>query len=178
MTGSAGHDSAIDEVRGVFPSDAALQDAIGRLTQAGFDRADLSLPEADAARDAGSANPNTDVDSRQLRTMGTGMAASAGALAAAGAVVASGGLAAPVVAAAIAGGVGAGAASHAVQRDADQAQHEQREEAADEGALVLAVHLRDPHLRPVAERAMEEAGATRLVAVVRTGAADSAGWTG
>src|SRR5579862_3692060 len=35
---------AVQEVRGFFPSDAALQDAIGRLSMAGFDRADISLP--------------------------------------------------------------------------------------------------------------------------------------
>ena len=30
---------SIQEVQGVFPSDAALQDAVGRLTRSGFDRA-------------------------------------------------------------------------------------------------------------------------------------------
>jgi hypothetical protein len=46
--------------------------------------------------------------------------------------------------------------------------------------LVLAVHLRKPSEQASAEQAMEQAGATKIVAVARRapGAADSAGWTG
>src|ERR1700712_3601812 len=79
----------IAEVQGIFPSDASLQDAIARLTLLGFDRADLSLPTAsptasEATPDIGAATPNTDVDARQLRTLGTSSAGAAGAMAAAG----------------------------------------------------------------------------------------------
>jgi hypothetical protein len=34
----------VEEVQGVFPSNAALQDAMGKLRMVGFDHADLSLP--------------------------------------------------------------------------------------------------------------------------------------
>jgi len=65
------------EVRGRFASDAALQDAIGRLTLLGFDRSALSVPAAapDAAHatpEAGAGAPNTEADERQLRTFGSG----------------------------------------------------------------------------------------------------------
>ena len=99
----------VSEVQGLFPSNATLEDAILRLTGDGFDRADISIPDvsptrAEATPEQGAANPNTDVDDQQSRTLHTGLAASVGALAAAGAVVATGGLAAPAIAAAVAGG--------------------------------------------------------------------------
>jgi hypothetical protein len=190
MSQSTGESSAplgteIHEVQGIFPTDAALQDAMSRLTLLGFDRADLSLPAAtpepgENTPDQGAADPNSDADSRQLRTMGTGMAATVGAMAAAGATVATGGLALPVIGAAVLGGLGAGAATHAVQRGSDQLQDDARREAAETGRLVLAVHLRKPSEQASAEQAMEQAGATKIVAVARRapGAADSAGWTG
>lgn len=173
-----------DEIQAVFPSDDALQDAIGRLTQMGFDRADLSLPAAaprsgENTPDQGAADPNTDTDSRQLRTMGAGISASAGAMAAAGAVIAAtGGAAAPVIGAALAGGVVFGGASELVHHGADAEQKAARDHAAAEGRLVLAVNLRDPAREAEAAQAMEQAGATRVVAVTRGAAVNSAGWTG
>ena len=70
----------IQEVQGVFPNDRALQDAIGRLTRTGFDRAALSLPaanpaHADATPSHGAENPNTEDDMRQSRTLQSSMAA-------------------------------------------------------------------------------------------------------
>ena len=86
------------EVRGRFASDAALQDAIGRLTLLGFDRSALSVPAAapDAAHatpEAGAGAPNTEADERQLRTLGSSAAGVAAAMAGAAAVVATGGAA-------------------------------------------------------------------------------------
>ena len=174
----------IEEVQGIFPSDAALQEAIAKLTQAGIDRADLSLPIAapnpgENTPNAGAENPDTDTDNRQIRTMNAGMATYAGAVLAGGAAtLATGGIAAPVVAA-IAGGAGAGVLAETALRGTDAARHEGREEAASRGELVLAVHMRAPEQLPMIERAMEEAGATRIAHVVRERpAADSASWTG
>ena len=161
---------AVDEVRGVFASDAALQDAIARLTQVGFDRADLSLPDplAPATPEQGAANPNTDTDDRQMRTMHASMAGSVGALAAAGVVIATGGAALPAVAAAAAAGLGAGALAHGAERAVDSSQHAAREQAAARGALMLAVRVTNAAKRGDAEAAMRTAGAERIDAVQRT----------
>ena len=90
---------SIQEVQGVFPSDAMLQDAISKLTLAGFDRAAFSLPVTQpsprtATPEQDASAPITDTDVRQARTMGTSMAGTIGAFVAAGAVVATGGAAA------------------------------------------------------------------------------------
>ncbi len=160
---------AVDEVRGIFPSDSALQDAISRLSMAGFDRADISIPDAAptsaaaATPDQGAENPNTEDDSRQARTLHTSMAASVGAMAAAGVVIATGGAALPAVVAAVAGGAGLGAITQGVTGAADAVQHGTREEAASRGELVLSVRLRDPAQRSAAENAMGQAGATRVI---------------
>ncbi len=162
----------VQEVRGVFPSDQAIQDAISRLSMAGFDRAEISLPDANpapaqATPEQSAGNPETEDDSRQSRTLHTSLAGSVGALAAAGAVVASGGALLPVVGAAIAGGLGLGAAAEGLSKVSDTLQHETREEAAARGELLLSVHLRDPARQGVAEQAMREAGASRVEGVVR-----------
>jgi hypothetical protein len=172
---------AIQEVQGIFPSDSALKDAMSRLTLAGFDRADISIPDAaadpNATPEQSAENPTTEEDSQQARTLHTSLAASVGALAAAGAVIATGGAAAPAVAAAAAGGLGLGGAVQGVTTAAESAQHDTREEAAAKGELVLSVRLQRPDQRAAAEEAMRNAGATRVQAVVRTGVS-SAGWTG
>ncbi len=163
---------AMDEVRGTFPSDSTLQDGIARLSLAGFDRADISVPDAapslaGATPEQAAENPNTEDDSRQARTLHTSMAASVGAMAAAGAVIATGGAALPAVAAAIAGGAGLGAAVQGVSGATDKAQHAEREQAASRGELLLSVRLRDATRRPLAEAAMREAGASRVMVVSR-----------
>ena len=93
--------ASVQEVQGVFPSDAALQDAIGRLTRAGFDRAALSLPAPNPTADEatptqGADDPTTEDDIRQTRTMQTSMAATAAAFIGAGVTVATGGVAPPL----------------------------------------------------------------------------------
>ncbi len=162
---------AIEVVQGSFPSDATLQDAIGRLTVAGFDRADISLPDAQPTSgqntpEQGAENPNAEDDTRQARTLHTSMAASVGALAAAGAVIATGGAAIPAVAAAVAGGAGLGAVMEGITGVGDRVQHEERQEAASRGELLLSVHLRDTTQQAAAQQAMQAAGATE-VRVVR-----------
>ena len=183
---------SVEEVQGIFPSDAALEDAIGRLRMVGFDQADLSLPttspEASAATpNQGAANPLTEDDSRQARTLGTSMAGTIGAFAAAGATVATGGAGGVVILAAAAVGAGSALTANAVGTAAKHSQEDTRAEAAAEGHLILSVHAPTPEKRATAERIMREAGATSVASVERDGAAlavidqaaiDSTGWTG
>lgn len=166
---------AIDEVQGIFPSDAALQDAVGRLTRLGFDRASLSLPAAspaaaDATPNEGAANPDTEDDARQIRTLGSSTAAVVGAAVGAGLTVATGGAALGAFAAAAGLGLAAGGGVFAATTAASDAQHEDRTDAALHGQLVLAVNLRDGSEAAKAEAAMREAGATRVETVRRRGA--------
>ncbi len=158
----------IHEVRGVFSSDAMLQDAIGRLTRAGFDRADLSLPDARpapglATPEQGASNPNTNDDKQQLRTLQTSLAGSVGALAAAGAVIATGGAALPALAAAAAIGVGTGGLVHAANTAGSDLQSEDRTEAAARGELVLSVRVTDAEKAARAEQELRTAGATDVL---------------
>ena len=188
--------AAIDEVQGVFPSDAALQDAIGRLAQAGFDRADLSLPAAspsaaEATPEQGAANPDTETDARQERTLHTSMAGSVGALAAAGVTIATGGAAAVALAAAAAAGLGAGALAAGASNAVAGLQSESRDQAAAAGTLVLSARVTSAERADKAEAAMTAAGATRVGSLTRTTAdvnsavddaapagVNSAAWTG
>ena len=187
QTSSPALTGGVEEVQGVFPSDAALQAAIAQLTLAGFDRADLSLPDTHplasaATPEASAADPMTDTDVRQTRTMGTSMAGTIGAFAAAGATVATGGAAGVVIAAAAAVGAGAALAANAAGNAVDNAQTDTRNEAAAVGQLILAVHAPTPEKRADAERIMRAAGATSAKPVRREGAAvtgiDSSSWTG
>jgi hypothetical protein len=163
--------AAVQEVRGFFASDAALQDAIGRLTLAGFDRAELSLPAAvpagEATPEQGAGDPHTEPDDRQMRTLHASMAGAGAALLAAGVVAGTGGAAAPAVAAAAAAGLAAGGIAHMASRGADAVQHQEREAAAAHGDLVLAARVTDNIKRGEAETAMRAAGAIRVVSVVR-----------
>lgn len=172
------------EAQALFPSDAALQEAISRLELAGYDRADLSLPHvvtpaAKATPEQGAENPDSDEDNRQMRTLHASGAGSAAALLAAGVVIGSGGAAAPAVAAAIGAGVGGALLSETGSHIADAAQHESREAAARAGRLVLAVRLRDEKRTEDALEIMRRAGATQAQPVRRVdNAIDAASWTG
>ena len=176
----------VEEVQGIFGSNAALQDAIGRLRLVGFDHADLSLPttqplKGEATPNQGAAEPLGEDDSRSMRTMGTSMAGTIGALAAAGATVATGGAAGVVIAAAAAVGAGSALAANAVGTAAKHDQEESRDEAAAAGQLVLAVQVTTNEKQVTAQRVMREAGATSVGTVRRTDATpavDSTGWTG
>jgi hypothetical protein len=166
----------IAEVQGIFATDAALQDAIGRLTLLGFDRAALSLPKAflniaEATPNEGAQNPDTEDDARQLRTLGSSTAAVVGAAIGAGLTVATGGAALPALAAAAGLGLVSGGGVFAASTAAAGIQHEERASAAAAGQLVLAVSLRQAGDAAKAEAAMRDAGATRVEEVCRTGAA-------
>ncbi len=174
----------IAEVQGVFASNAALEDAVARLTQAGFDHADLSLPMASPAAsqatpEQGAETVTTETDLQQARTLGTSMAGSIGMAAAAGLTVATGGALAAAAAAGVVGALGAGALAGAAGNAAGEQEHAARDAAARAGTLVLAVRITGPERQVRAEQAMQAAGATKVAAVTRTTAAiDSARWTG
>jgi hypothetical protein len=178
---------SIREVQAVFPNDGAMQDAIAKLTLAGFDRAALSLPvtrpdDGHATPEQDASPPVTDTDVRQARTMGTSMAGTIGAFVAAGAVAATGGAAAVAAAAAAAVGAGSALTANAVGNAADQAQSSAREEDAAAGRLVLSVYAPDTGQQAKAEQILRDAGASEVAAVERTGQSlagiDSSRWTG
>ncbi|CAH2604226.1 conserved protein of unknown function [Rhodovastum atsumiense] len=165
----------VAEVEGIFPNDAALQEAVTQLAQAGFDRAELSLPETGGAPPQhGDRGPVTDTDLRQARTLGTGLAASVAGMAAAGVVVATGGAAALAAGAAAAAGVGAAAVSETAGQAAGSATHAANERAASRGRLVLAVRAVEPARQARARQVMETAGATRVETLRHSGGPISA----
>jgi hypothetical protein len=152
-----------------------LQDAVGKLTLAGFDRAELSLPAAsphpaDATPAAGAAPVGTETDTRQMRTLLTSTAGVAAAMGAAGVTIATGGAAAAVFAAAAGGAAIAGGATAAATSAAGEAQEEARDQAAASGELVLAVRTPTDTEASRAEALLHEAGAVKVERVVREGA--------
>ena len=164
------------EVRATFPSDAALRDAVSRLTDAGFSRERMILPDPDAANgsaspDATRENPKTETDQRQLRTLHSSTAAAAAAMAGAAVVVATGGAAAIAVAAAAGAGLAVGGGMIAVTNANDALEGASRDNApAAAGALSLAVSTTGPDERTLAETAMRRAGADQVVSSPRDGA--------
>ncbi len=179
---------SVQEVQGHFPTDAAMQDALSRLTLAGYDRADFSLPEEQPAGthttpNEGAENPTDDIDKSQLRTMGTSMAGYAGAAAVAGATIATGGAAGVAALAAAAIGVGTAAAANAAGQVADQASVENRNRRGAAGTLVLAVRAGSAEQANQVMQLMREAGASAVEPVTRTDEAltrgvSAASWTG
>lgn len=181
------------EVQAAFPNEAALQEAIALLSQARFDRADLSLPAAapvaaTATPDQGAALPTTDTDLRQARTLGTSMAGTIGAFAAAGATIATGGAAGVVIAAAAAVGAVAAGSAHAIGEAAEGNVTQQREAAAGRGELLLSARVTTPERRALAEQLMQQAGGRAVSNVTRDASGgsheegasgvSSASWTG
>ena len=176
----------IQELQASFPTDAALQTAIGRLELAGFDHADLSLPDLNAAVDTpDSADAATDgVDRVQLRTMASGMAGTAAGMVAAGVIVATGGLATPVIAAvggaSALGTIALTSGANAAKESADM---KARDELGAAGKLILAVRIRSADWREKAIAVFQETGATAITAIedadqAKTRGTSSASWTG
>jgi fructose-1,6-bisphosphatase/inositol monophosphatase family enzyme len=160
----------ITEVSGRFASDAALQDAVARLTRAGFDRAALSVPLAHPASDEatperGAQDPNTEDDQRQIRTLGSSTAAAGAAMAGAAITVATGGAAAVAVAAAAAAGLAAGGVTYASTGDATD--HAGREQRARAGELQLTARIFKQGDAERARTAMREAGGEDVLVVER-----------
>lgn len=183
-----GHTTTVHEVQGFFPDDASMQAALGELTLVGYDRADFSLPEDQAALASGTPtegadNPTDSTDKAQLRTLGTGMAGYLGAVAVAGATIATGGAAGLAIAAAAAVGVGGAAAAEVVGQAADKSQVASRDQKGAEGKLILAVRISTPEQANQVVELMQKSGATNVEPVSRTDQAMTAGysaasWTG
>jgi hypothetical protein len=163
----------IQEVQGIFPNDAALQDAIGRLSRAGFDRAALSLPAAspsyaDTTPSEGAENPTTEDDMRQTRTLQSSMAATVGAMVGAGVTIATGGAAALAGAAALGLAAVAGGGVAAAHMAVDSSQSQDRDAAAARGDLVLSATAHHQEDVEKAHQAMQDSGALRVETVQRT----------
>jgi hypothetical protein len=155
----------VHEVRATFSSSDSMQDAISRLTMAGFDRADLSLPEAAppverSTPESGADVADTDEDARQARTVHTSTGAAAAAIAAAGVTAATGGAALPVVAAALAAGGLVGGGIFAASSAANNAEQQVRDDRAASGTLILAVRATTQEMRDKAEALLRAAGGT------------------
>src|SRR4051812_18964587 len=157
----------VQEVQGRFPDDATLQDALSRLTLAGYDRADFSLPEEQPAGSPTTPNEGQnaatdDIDKTQLRTLGSGMAGFAGASAVAGATIATGGAAGLATLAAAAVGLGAAAAATGIGKAVDQADVDARNRRGAFGKLILAVRTRSGEQAGQVSEIMRQAGATEV----------------
>jgi hypothetical protein len=155
----------LQQLRATFTDAQRMQDAVGKLSMSGFDRADISLPSASGASDtlAGESRPaSTEEDARQARTLGASLAGTAAALAAAGVTIASGGAAAPAVAAAVAAGGAAGGTTFAVHGAANKAEQQDRDTRAEAGDLILTVRAKTPEKQSEAEAILRAAGATSV----------------
>jgi hypothetical protein len=165
-------EAKVVEVRATFPSDTAVRDAVSRLTDAGFSREriilpDPSAPNGTASPDATRENAKTETDQRQMRTLHSSTAAAAAAMAGAAAVVATGGASVAAVAAAAGAGLAAGGGMFAATNTYDALEGESRDNAAAAGTLTLAVSTTGPDERALAETAMRRAGADQVVASPR-----------
>ena len=163
---------ALHEVRARFRDPDAMERAIEKLEVSGFDRADLSLPEARpplarATPEYGAKAPSDETDARQARTLHTSGAAAAVGMAAAGVVIATGGAAAPAVAAAVVGGGLAGGAAYALSSAANSGEQEDRERKAASGTLILSVHAVSEEKRGEAAAILQAAGGMDVEAVDR-----------
>lgn len=159
--------AVLHEVRAHFDDSARLQDAVGKLSLAGFDRADLSVPTSDptaAATPETSARPaDTEEDARQARTVHTSTGAAIAAMAAAGVTLATGGAAAPAVAAAIAAGGLTGGGIFAISSAANADEQNTRDVDAAAGRLVLSVRAPTRARQEEAESILRAAGGTDVV---------------
>ena len=151
----------------LMPSGEVLDDAIKRLESAGFDRADLSLPEIDpppdrATPEAGAKQPDTDVEAQQARVMHSGVGGAAAAMIAATATAATGGAAAVVAGVAIGSGLAVGAAAHAISRALSNQEQADRDRKIAAGKLVLSVRAPTDERQARAVDILRTAGALRV----------------
>jgi hypothetical protein len=155
------------EVTATFPTSESMQEAMKRLSLAGFDRADLSLPDKDvpaerATPEAGAQTPDTPDDAQQARVVHTSTAASAAAIAAAGLTVASGGAALPVIAATVLAGAAVGGATFTVSTWANSSTQADRDRKAASGTLVLSARAPTREKQAEAEAILRAAGGTDI----------------
>ena len=164
---SAPTDAGAAAVFALMPSGETLDTAVKQLETAGFDRADLSLPEIDppperATPEAGAKPADTDVDVQQSRLVHSGVGGAFAAMMAATATAATGGAAAVVAGAAIGAGVAVGAAAHAISSAFSDEEQRDRDQKAAAGKLVLSVRAAAPERQARAVEILRAAGATRV----------------
>jgi hypothetical protein len=157
----------LHEVRATFGDPDAMQRAVDRLETSGFDRADLSLPEAippveRATPEAGAKPVDTEPDARQARTLYVSAVASAAALTAAAVFVALGSSIVWVAIAAVIAGAIAGTIVHLLSRAATQGEQTERERKAAAGTLILSVRAPNAEKRAEARAILRAAGGTQL----------------
>lgn len=157
----------LHEVRATFTDSAHMQDAVSKLEMSGFNRADLSLPEANPpierkTPESGAKAVDTDDDARQARTVQSSTAASAAAMGAAGIAVASGGALLPVVAVAVAAGAVIGGATFSISKAASNTEQHDRDVKAEHGTLILSVRAPTEEMRAHAETLLRSAGGQDL----------------
>ncbi|MBN8875340.1 MAG: hypothetical protein J0H67_21080 [Rhodospirillales bacterium] len=154
--------AVLHQVRAHFHDSDRLQAAVTQLGMAGFDRADMSLPnhpaDGEATPETAARPVNTEEDARQQRALHAGMAASAAGMAAAGVVVATGGAALPALAAAVAAGGAAGGGMAAITSAVTGSEQTTRDADAGRGMLELAVRAPTPEKRDHAEKILRDAG--------------------
>jgi hypothetical protein len=166
------------EIVATFASAESLEAAIGALSGAGWDRAEMSLmaepgmlPTGDDAIDGDTRqladDPDVerksviaDTDVRQGRALAAGMTGVVGAFLASGATIMSGGTAlAAVIGAAVVGG-GAGAAVEAIGNGIDSHRAAYLRRQIERGGIVLWAKLRDPDQEQTARAIMQRCGAS------------------
>jgi hypothetical protein len=153
-------------VVGRFASSDQMQDAIGRLTLLGFDRADLAISEDAVAEGTPTAaeakTAYTDEDAQQARTLHVSGAATVAALAGAAITIGTGGVAAAAVGVALAAGAAAGGGAFAATTIANEEEQRDRDGKASAGALILTVQIKNAELQAKAKAALRDAGATDI----------------
>ena len=164
---SAEQEIVIASVFGLFPTSAALDEAIKELEVAGFDRADLGLPEIDPPPDRDTPElrtmaADTDTDAQQSRIVYSATAGAFAAMIAAAATATTGGGAAVIGGVAVGVGLVAGAVAHVITRYASRDKQQVRDRRAAAGRLVLSVHAPDPDRRARAIDILRATGATRV----------------
>jgi hypothetical protein len=150
-------------VFGVFTNSEALNAAIKELEIAGFDRADLGLPEfePEAIPDLTPKPPDTDVEAQQSRIFHTSVGgAFAAVLAAMIAAMLGGGIGA-MVGAAIGAALVVGALAQLVSRMASRREQADRDRKAVKGELVLSVRTAAPEKVSRATGILLKAGAVK-----------------
>ncbi len=163
----------VREVQALLPNEGALQQATYALLSAGFDRGDLSLPDARAnpADPVATENPADEHDTRQARTLATSTIGIAGALIGGTvASIATAGAMLPVAAAAVAAAAGAGGLTQMGFQGAADTREATHDAQGAGGTLMLSAVVRDAEKEKLATSILRAQGATAVETVERHGA--------
>ncbi len=155
----------VREVQGLLPDEGALQQATYALLSAGFDRGELSLPDArpNAADPAATESPTDEHDTRQVRTMLTSTVGIAGALIGGTvASVATGGAMLPVAVAAVAAAAGAGGLTQMGFQGAADTREAAHDAQGARGTLMLSAVVRDAEKEKLATSILRQQGAVAV----------------